>query len=447
MPSTTSRRAFLASVGAGGVAALVPQRTRSASQRSIVWSRTYPSENGHLGILVRDVVETPHGFVLGGVETVGSGSVGWLAGVDDAGRRRWERRLGHPTSWFYQGTSGSENRVFLAGVRNDHQGVTEDGYPDPWLVALEDRRDGPVIQWDRTFQPAAPGGTARAIVPVGDGLALAGSISESEAAGPRPWVGAVDPNGTLQWEWEWEWDDAESAGDGSLNAAVPVESGVVVGGSRGVESGFERAWIGWLSNDGALVRSVTVDEKPGSRIEALARRPSGGVVAVGVRGFSSDDHGVGFLAGIDPDGTRRWVREYPAGDWNWLRDVCSATPGYYLLGTREVTDGNRRGAWVVRVDAEGRKQWDRLYPADEYVRGFALHRLGDESVLVGGDLSSGDVRGHGWLAQVGGTAPEGLDSGSGWLSVPSLPSVPDWSVPLAAGLGLGVGIERLRRRR
>ena len=444
MPSRPSRRAFLASVGAGGVAATVPDSTRAASASSLRWSRTYPPEEDDNGILVRDVVETSHGFVLLGVNSVGTSSVGWLAGVDDAGHPRWERRLGQPTSWFYAGTPGAENRVFVAGVRNEHRRLSADGYPDPWLVALDDDPEEPTIRWDRTYQPAAPGGISSAITRTDDGLVLAGSVSrDGDETGSHPWVAALDANGTLQWDWRPENPDRE----GVLGAVATLPDGVVAGGSTGGGSGIERAWIARISNGGALVWSETFDDAPESRIEALARRPSGGVVAVGDRSFGSDDDGVGFLAAIDGDGTRKWEREYSTGDWNWMREVCPASEGYYLLGTREVTDGDRRGAWVIRVDVDGRTRWERLYPSDEYVRGFALHPLADDGILIGGDLLTEGVRGHGWLAQVGGTAPPGSGGSDDWLSVPSLPSVPSWSVPLAAGLGLGIGIERLRRDR
>jgi len=444
MPSRPSRRAFLTGVGAGGVAAMVPDRTRGASVPSLRWSRTYPSAEDDNGILVRDVVETPHGFVLVGVNSVGPSSVGWLAGVDDAGHLRWERRLGQPTSWFYAGRSWSENRVFIAGVRNEHRRLSEDGYPDPWLVALDDDAERSTIRWNRTYQPDAPGGAASAIAGTDEGLVLAGSVSRGgEKTGSHPWVAAVDSNGTLQWKWRP--DDSDR--DGVLGAVATLPDGFVAGGSTGGGSGVERAWLGRFGNDGTLRWSETFDDDPESRIEALARRPSGGVVAVGDRGFGADDDGVGFLAAVDGDGTRQWMREYSTGNWNWMREVCPAGDGYYLLGTREVTDGDRRGAWVIRVDADGRTRWDHLYPSDEFVRGFALHPLAGDGVLVGGDLSSGGVRGHGWLAQVGGTAPSGSGGSDGLDFLPTLPSVPSWSIPLAAGIGLGIGMERLRRDR
>lgn len=444
MPSNASRRAFLASVGSGGIAAVVPGRTRGATPRSLVWSRTYKSDEEDHGILVRDVVETPQGFVLLGVNSVGTSSVGWLAGVDDAGHPRWERRLGQPTSWFYAGARGPENRVFIAGVRNEHRRLSEDGHPDPWLVALDDGTEEPTIRWSRTYQPAAPGGAASAIARTNDGFVLAGSVSSGGGEeGSRPWVAAVDSNGTLQWDWEPEDPDRK----GVLGAVATLPDGIVAGGSTGGGSGTERAWLGRFANDGTLVWSETFDDDPESRIEALARRPSGGVVAGGDRGFGADDDGVGFVAAIDGGGTRRWIRDYSTGDWNWMREVCPASDGYYLLGTREVTNGERRGAWIVRVDADGRKRWERLFPTGEHVRGFALHPLADGGILIGGDLSTGSVRGHGWLAQVGDPAPPGSGSNDGGLSVPSLPSLPSWSVPLVAGLGLGVGLERLRRDR
>jgi hypothetical protein len=443
MPSTVSRRGILGSIAAGSAAIVVPHRTRAASPPGITWSRTYGAGDDR-GWLVRDVVETPHGFVLAGVETVGAESLGWVAGVDAGGRRRWERRLGTPTSWFYAGVPGPEDRVFLAGVRNEHQGVTEDGFPDPWVVALEDRDSDASVRWSRTYQPAAAGGTARAIAMRDDRLLLAGSISQDgdgEAA-HRPWVAATDTNGTVQWDWRFE----DATAGGGLNAVQAAGDALLVGGSVVSGSPGEVGWLGRLSIDGILQWAERIDEHPESRIEDLAPRQQGGVVALGDRGFGSDDDGVGVLVAVDADGTRRWDRSFSTGDWNWLRAVCQVSEGYCLLGTREVADGERRGAWVVRVDEAGRQQWEHLYPPEEYSRGFALHRLAGGGVLIGGDLTSVDDRGRAWLAQVGGTTPERSTSGGTSPSLPSVPSVPSWSISLLAGLGLGAGIERIRRR-
>ena len=159
------------------------------------------------------------------------------------------------------------------------------------------------------------------------------------------------------------------------------------------------------------------------------------VVAVGRRGFSADDRGVGWLVALDSDGQKRWEQTYPQDGWNWHHGIASVDTGYVLVGTRAAepdTDADARGAWLLRVDAEGQVVWE--HQAEPGTGGFAVQPLGDGGLLVGGAASTDGHAGEvAWLAKVGGDPTSGTTA----EDVLSLPTLPDWTTPLVAGTVIG----------
>lgn len=430
MPST--RRRFLAGAAGAGAAALASP-ARAADVPTLTWSRTYaPTDDGERA-LVRDVVPAGDGFALVGL--AGDHRYrGWVGGVDAAGRPEWHRLLGAERTALLAGVPATDDAddVVAAGVTNQSRDLSEPDHPDPYVARVE---PGGEVASERTYQPDVPRGRANAVVGTGDGYVLAGDAATDGV--PRPWAVGLDASGTARWEWT---DETERAGD--ANGAVAVDGGVVVAGStwpRGAESPsprgrLEAAWAAKVTRDGETAWRWSVDREGGDRVEALAPAPDGDVVAVGRRGFSTDDEGVGWLVALDDGGEPRWERTYPQAAWNWHRDVAAVGDGYVLAGTREERPGaERRGAWLLRVDAEGRTVWD--YQAESGTCGFAVRALPDGGLLVAGDgrVEAGDGEGA-WLSKAGGDPAPSAPSGDGL----GLPALPPWTEPFLAGGAVGV---------
>lgn len=432
-----SRREFLA-----GTAGLVGTATHSVPARADgppepTWERRLAPPDRRA--FARAVVPAADGFALVGFAGAADRFRGWVCGTDAGGRARWHRVLGPTPTGFLDAVPAAAGAggVLAAGVTNVTTEPRDPERTDPYVARVD---PGGQVGWRRTYQPAVPDGGSAGVVRLGDGYVVAGSGVEDGR--PRPWAARLDGSGSRDWTW---------LGDraGEVNDAVATGDGVVVGGgARPGEDGAaeppgsrERAWLAKLTPEGTVAWRWGVDREQGDRVEAVAPRPDGGVVAVGRRGFAADDPGVGWLVAVDAGGALLWERTYPQDAWNWHHDVAPTRDGYVLAGERdEGPDADERGAWLLGVDADGRTDWE--YRGDRGTSASAVRTLADGGLLVCGGAESGDSGpGRAWLAKLGGDpAPE---SGSG--GDPGLPTVPGWAAPFLGGVALGGAAAYWRR--
>lgn len=423
-----SRRAFLASLGAFTVAAGHAPAIAAVSAPGVTWERSYAPDTASR-TLVRDIVPLADDFGLVGLAGEDENARGWIARVDPAGRPSRQDCYGTGRTGFVAGAPppAASDGLVAAGVANSPTTPASPDRSDPYVLQAG---PGDAVRWARTYQPAAVDGQANAIVRVANGTVVAGS--QAVDGQERPWAAQLDAEGTRTWTWT-----ADQTGD--VNAAVGAAGGAVIGGSTwpagadvpAPRASLEGAWIARLTPDGDLDWRWHVDRANGDRIEGMAGRPDGGVVAVGRRGFATDDSGVGWLVALDGDGRRQWAQTYPQETYNWLQAVAPLEDGYALVGTREEgQETDARGAWVLRVGDDGQPGWD--YQAKTGTRGFAVLPAADGGLLVGGATTSdgSDIE-RGWLAKLGGQDPSGPMDGF------SLPDVPGWTGPLVAGGVLG----------
>jgi hypothetical protein len=425
-----SRRDVLA--GAGSLAALgtLPSPATAAGP-SRTWVRRYRPADRETARL-RDVVVLRDGIALVGLAGAVDRSRGWVSVADPGGRPRWHHAGGTARSAFLAGTPAVDGAggVVVAGLTNGVSDPLAPQHTDPYVVRAG--ADG-AVSWARSYQPAAPSGGASAVTGGDGGYVLAGSANlESHE---RPWAARIDADGTRTWAWR-----GDRAGD--VNDAVGVPGGVVVAGSTWPPGSdvpdprgrLEGAWAARLGPGGDVAWEWRADRRRGDRVEALAPRPDGGVVAVGRRGFATDDRGVGWLVALDADGRPRWERTYPQDAWNWHSDVAGHADGYALVGTREEgPDTDDRGAWLLAVDADGRPRWE--HQAETGTRGATVAGLPDGGLLVGGETHAGSGRrSEAWLAKFGGDpAP------ARWVG--GVPALPGWTAPfLAGGVAGAVGV-------
>ena len=269
------------------------------------------------------------------------------------------------------------------------------GNYDYWLMMMDE--DGNKL-WDRSY-----GGDdydlLTSVVPMPDGGFLLGGYSRSEASGDKTegrrgerefdtdmWVIKVDAAGNKVWDKTYGGNR-----DDYLYAATATDDGgfLLLGVSQSGIS-FEKTAAPRGSYDFWLVKIDTAGNKLWDKAYGGSGRDSDAhsLLKVGdhyLLGGSSYSEVSGektapsrgdadyWLVMVDGEGEKLWDKTYGGSESDRFNTMIAVEGGGYLLGGSSVSDAsgdkseNSRGAtdlWVIRLDEEGNMLWDRTYGGD-----------------------------------------------------------------------------------
>ena len=135
----------------------------------------------------------------------------------------------------------------------------------------------------------------------------------------------------------------------------------------------------WERSAGGAAHALFYESKPtpdGGYITAGTIRASrGGDVSDTIHGGPTD----AWLVKFDAQGNKQWDRRFGAELRVSAWSVCTTSDGGYLLGCQSFSSGQAitgsydqsepgRGFsdyWVIKLDAQGNKQWDRRFGSND----------------------------------------------------------------------------------
>ncbi|MEM9832046.1 MAG: hypothetical protein AAF944_15540 [Bacteroidota bacterium] len=304
------------------------------SAQTILWDKTYGGTDFDFG---NSIVTTPDGgYLLGGYSSSSVSENIWLVKVDAQGNKQWDKP--------YSGNGGAALRAILptsdgnyllsgygSGIGFDKSEASRGG-SDYWLIKVNAQGNK---LWDKTL--GGPGDDLYSIVvETSDGgflvggsswgfdLGIGGEQTEfNHGYGSDIWVVKIDANGNKLW------DNIYGGGEGGdfLSKIVKTQDGnYLLAGNSKSPAGFEKS--------------------EGSR--------------------GGQDY---WLVKIDPDGNQLWDKTIGGNKSDLLGDAIPTADGGFLLGGYSSSDAgfdkseNSRGGdyWLVKTDAQGNVQWDKIY--------------------------------------------------------------------------------------
>jgi hypothetical protein len=309
------------------------------------------------------------------------------------------------------------------------------GGGDFWALQLD--TNGEVV-WERTY-----GGTGSeefwSVASVPGGGCLLGGVSSStnngtktsgNFGGPDYWVVRIDASGNPLWD--------RSFGGAQIDRLSHVEalssggfllcgySSSDVSGNKSVPSrGGRDGWVVRLDPDGDIVWQQVIGGTGDDEVSAAKELPDGGFLLAGSSdsppGPDKNDghHGLGdvWIVRLDAEGNKMWDRSYGGSVDEYTHDMVLLPNGdaIVLATSLSGTSGNKtspsRGggatadAYVLRIDAKGDRVWEQTYG------GSGVDRL------LGGALSQGGLlmAGHSASAPSGNKASPRLGWDDFWL--------------------------------
>lgn len=307
--------------------------------------------------------------------------------------KQWDRTLGGSDEERLQGMQPTrDGGSILVGA--SQSGISGDktqaqlGEEDAWVVKLDAQGRK---QWDRTL-----GGTgfdgATSVAQTADGGYIVGAYSNSPVSDDKTqadqgrvdyWLLKLDAQGHKQWDRTFGGD----ADDTPISVQQTADGGYVLAGNSSSSASGDKSqasrgrsdyWVVKLDNQGHKQWDRTIGGNSIDAFTSLQQTPDGGYLLGGysqseVSGDKTQPSRGGtdfWLVKLDGQGVQQWDQTLGGSESDYLQELHVTADGGAMLagssysgvsGDKSQPNLGRRDYWLVKVDAQGRKQWDQSY--------------------------------------------------------------------------------------
>ncbi len=313
----------------------------------------------------------------------------------------------------------------------DTAGDESNDPPEPLTINRE-------VEWVKTFGGSNEDNILSVVEATDGGYVLAGytqsidgDITDKTDPNGDFWVLKVSADGEVVWSRTYG-----GTSDDRAEKIINTSDGgyAVVGYNRSmdedatVNQGLQDYWIIKIDAAGAIQWQKSFGFAGIDRAFSLIQTREGGYFITGFLDVTASDgggnddksftakHGVGEFWGIklDATGEREWRRFYGGTNNDRSYDaVQTEDGGFIMVGSSESEDfdiTDSKGSydfWIVKVNAEGTKLWQKSYGGTEIDIAYAIEATGDGKYVIIGDSRSingdiSDAKGNAdmWIIQI-----------------------------------------------
>jgi hypothetical protein len=282
----------------------------------------------------------------------------------------------------------SDGGFILAGY-TDSYGA---GSSDFWLVKTDSSGNK---QWDQTFG-GANSDIARSVYETSNGGYIIAGCTDYSAAGMYDArLVRMNSNRDLLWDMTLGgtgWDTAESVQETS-------DGGVIFAGYTGTYgAGYYDAWlvkidpygcIQWDKTFGGSGRDVATsvqETSDGGYIIAGSTQPQGGYLfSTGFMSPIDVDFADAWLVKIDSNGNKQWDKTFGGTDWDTAESVQETSDGGYILaGYTKSYGAGGSDFWLIKTYSNGNKQWDKTFGETDDDYAYSVQQTSDGGYILAG---------------------------------------------------------------
>ncbi len=307
--------------------------------------------------------------------------------------KKWDKRFGGTgIDWFFSFAQTSDGGYILGG--DSYSGIGGDktqssqGDQDYWIVKIDSNGNK---QWDKRFGGAG-NETLHVLRHTPDNGYILGGISNSEISGDKTqpfwgggdyWIVKVDSLGNKQWDKRFGGTDGENlwalqqTSDGGYIFGGYSNSGI--GGDKTEENWdpthfYDDGWLvkvdefgnkqwdkryGGTNQDGIF--SIVIADDGGYVLGCYSASDSSGDKTQNRWGF-----GDFWILKIDSMGNKQWDKTYGGTGGEYTSYAINSMDGGYFIGGKSNSTlsgniSNPGSQWLLKIDGNGNKIWDRGY--------------------------------------------------------------------------------------
>jgi len=132
---------------------------------------------------------------------------------------------------------------------------------------------------------------------------------------------------------------------------------------------------------------------------SVQQTSDGGYVLFGGTWSCGTGDGDFWLIKTDAQGNKEWDRTFGGSDIDWGWSIQQTSDGgYILLGYTESYDTGDGDFWLIKIDVQGNKEWERAFGGSEDEQGYSVQQIKDAGyILLGHTYSYGAGKADVWL--------------------------------------------------
>lgn len=361
-----------------------------ASSVSVAWEKSFGG-NDHDEVL--SLVEVPNGdlIAVGITHSFGVGRVDcYVLRLDKNGNKLWERSFGG---------KGEDGGISICKAHEGGfvvAGFTESmgsGSVDVYLFKIDENGNK---SWERAFG----GGNvdlASSVVPTSDGGYIIAGMTESFGSGScDAYVIKVDGNGNRVWEKTF----GGKYYDEALSVAQTSDGGYIfVGVTKSFDVGD--AYVVRLDKDGNKVWEKVFGGMKYEEATCLKVLPDGGFIVAGFTESLGSGVRDAYLLRLDKDGNKVWEKTFGGSGGEAIFSVdLTEDGGYVLVGWTDSFGAGKSDFYVLKVDKDGSKLWERTFGGAEDDIAYAVKATSDGGYVVAGWSASVSPDGNAYILKL-----------------------------------------------
>jgi len=287
----------------------------------------------------------------------------WIVKVDTNGNKIWDKSFGGTGDDRPRDLQKTNDGGYIlagrstSGISGDKTQFSQGG-DDMWIVKTD--LNG-IKQWDKRFG-GNRGDDCLAIRQTNDGGYILGGASVSDASGDKTqpllgdqdyWIVKTDSMGLKQWDVRFGGNDISDEVCTSIQ--LTVDDGFIFGGFSASDSSGDKSQQSQGGNDFWVIKT-------------------------------------------NSSGIKQWDKCFGGSGDDQLYSILGTSDGGFILAGFSNSDSsgdkteNSNGLydyWIVKIDANGLKQWDKSFGGDGSDKGRSLYKTNDGGYVMGGWSNSG----------------------------------------------------------
>lgn len=304
----------------------------------------------------------------------------------------------------------SDGGFIMAGITSSSDvdvSGNNNGGKDYWLVKTNAFG---YIEWEQNYGTVGLDNIVDFCQADDGGFLLVGNSNSSDG---DCWIVKTDAVGNMQWEkhYQHQYQPNNSYAPESVKSCYQTSDGGFVIFGNGLSSGGshpnENYWAFKINALGVREWNNIYDRNTFEFLRVAQPTSDGGYLLGGYsfnEPFAQPGDRDYWLVKIDAFGNKEWDKIYGGDDWEELTHITPTDDGGYLLGGNSNSTGTGdvggnygyNDIWIVKIDGVGNLQWEQNYGGNNNDIVTEIYQTSDGGFIIGATSSSNtdDVSGH-----------------------------------------------------